>query len=181
MSSTSITTRNYTIDPAHTTVEFVVRHMMIAKVRGRFTYAEGTIVLPDGSNVPSAVDVSIDTASIATGEQQRDAHLRSADFFEAEKFPKITFHGAGVEGSGGTFQLAGQLTIHGVTREVILDVTFEGRGSDPWGNERIGYEATGKINRKDFGLTWNQGLETGGVLVSDEVKIELSVEGIAAK
>jgi polyisoprenoid-binding protein YceI len=175
------TTTTYAIDPAHATAEFVVRHMMISKVRGRFTSVAGTIVVPDGTGVPSAVDVTIDPASVDTREPQRDAHLKSADFLEAEAHATITFKSTGVEGSGDAFKLRGDLTIHGVTREVVLDATFEGRGTDPWGNDRIGYEAHTKINRKDFGLVWNQALEAGGVIVGDEVKIELNVEAIAQK
>ena len=181
MTTTTTTSQTYAIDPSHTTVEFVVRHMMIAKVRGRFTSVSGTLVVPEGSNVPTAVDVTIDPATIDTREEQRDAHLRSADFLDAEKFSSLTFHATGVEGSGDAFTVRGNLTIHGTTREVALDATFEGRGSDPWGNQRIGYEARTKISRKDFGLEWNQALETGGVLVGDEVRIELNVEAIAQK
>lgn len=179
--TTTQTTKTYSIDPAHTTAEFVVRHMMISKVRGRFTSVAGTIEVPDGTGVPAAVAVTIDAASIDTREEQRDAHLRSADFLEAETYGQITFTSTGVDGSGDAFKVRGDLTIHGVTREVVLDTTFEGRGSDPWGNERIGYEAHTKISRKDFGLGWNQALEAGGVLVGDEVKIELNVEAIAQK
>jgi polyisoprenoid-binding protein YceI len=179
--STTTASQRHVIDPAHTTVEFVVRHMMIAKVRGRFTGVQGTIDVPPGSNVPTAVDVTIETASIDTREEQRDAHLRSADFFDAATYPQITFHSTAIEGSGDAFTVRGDLTIHGVTREIALDTTFEGRGVDPWGNDRIGYEAHGKLSRKDFGLNWNQSLEAGGVLVGDEVKIELSVEAIAPK
>ncbi len=179
--NTSTSSQAYAIDPAHTTVEFVVRHMMIAKVRGRFTSVKGTIDVPAGSNIPSAVDVTVDAASIDTREEQRDGHLKSADFFDVEKYPQITFRSTAIEGSGDAFTVRGDLSIHGVTREIALDTTFEGRGSDPWGNERIGYEAHGKISRKDFGLNWNQALEAGGVLVGDEIKIEISAEAIAQK
>ncbi len=179
--TTTQTAKTYAIDPSHTTAEFVVRHMMISKVRGRFTSITGTIEVPDGSNVPVSIDVSIDAASIDTRESQRDGHLTSPDFLDAEKFPKLTFKSTGIDGSEDAFRIRGDLTIHGVTREVVLDATFEGRGSDPWGNERVGYEAHAKISRKDFGLAYNQALETGGVLVGDEVKIELNVEAIAQK
>jgi polyisoprenoid-binding protein YceI len=179
--TTTQTTKTYALDPAHTTAEFIVRHMMISKVRGRFTSVAGTIEVPEGGGLPTAVDVTIDAASIDTREEQRDAHLRSADFLEAEKFGQITFRSTSVDGNGDAFKVRGDLTIHGVTRDVVLDATFEGRGSDPWGNERIGYEAHAKISRKDFGLGWNQALETGGVIVGDEVKIELNVEAIAQK
>ena len=179
--TTTQTTKTYALDPAHTTAEFVVRHLMITKVRGRFTSVTGTIVVPDGSNVPDSVDVTIDASSIDTREPQRDAHLKSADFLEAEKYPAITFKSTGFEGVGDAFEVRGELTIHGVTREVVLYTTFEGRTTDPWGNDRIGYEAHTKISRKDYGLEWNQALETGGVVVGDEVKIELNVEAIAQK
>jgi polyisoprenoid-binding protein YceI len=179
--TTTQTAKTYALDPAHTTAEFVVRHLMITKVRGRFTSVTGTIQVPEGSNVPDSVDVTIDAASIDTREAQRDAHLKSADFLEAEKYPQITFKSTGFDGGGDAFKVRGALTIHGVTREVVLDTTFEGRSTDPWGNDRIGYEAHTKISRKDFGLEWNQTLETGGVLVGDDVKIELNVEAIAQK
>lgn len=178
-STPNTTTTTYAIDPSHTTAEFIVRHLMISKVRGRFTSVSGTIEVPTAGNAPSAVDISIDAASIDTREEQRDAHLRSADFLDVEKFPQITFRSTAVEGSGESFRVRGDLTIHGTTREIVLDATFEGRAADPWGNQRIGYEAHTKISRKDFGLEWNQALETGGVLVGDDVKIELNVEAIA--
>jgi len=175
------TTKIYTIDPAHTTAEFVVRHMMIAKVRGRFTSVKGTIEVPEGGNVPSAIEANVETASIDTREPDRDTHLRSADFFDAEKYGQITFRSTAIDGTDASFTVRGDLTIHGVTRPIKLAATFEGRGTDPWGNERIGYEAHAKISRKDFGLNWNQALEAGGVLVGDEVKIEINAEAIAQK
>ena len=179
--TTTQTAKTYALDPSHTTAEFVVRHLMITKVRGRFTSITGTIEVPEGTGVPTSVDVTIDAASVDTHEPQRDAHLKSADFLDAENFAKITFKSTGVDGTGDAFHVRGDLTIRGVTRPVVLDTTFEGRRSDPWGNERIGFEAHTKINRKDFGLAWNQALETGGVVVGDEVKIELNVEAIAQK
>jgi polyisoprenoid-binding protein YceI len=179
--TTTQTAKTYAIDPSHTTAEFIVRHLMISKVRGRFTAITGTIDVPEGSNAPVSVDVTIETASIDTREEQRDGHLKSADFFEAEKYPQITFKSTGVDGSGDAFAVRGDLSIHGVTRPVVLDTTFEGRTTDPYGNDRIGFEAHTKISRKDFGLGWNMALETGGVVVGDEVKIELNVEAIAQK
>jgi polyisoprenoid-binding protein YceI len=179
--TTTQTAKTYALDPSHTTAEFVVRHLMITKVRGRFTAVAGTIEVPEGSNVPLSVDVTIEAGSIDTREPQRDTHLKSADFLDAEKFPAITFKSTGIDGSGDAFKVRGDLTIHGVTREVVLDTTFEGRTTDPWGNDRIGYEAHTKISRKDYGLEWNQALEAGGVVVGDEVKIELNVEAIAQK
>ncbi len=161
------------IDPAHTGVEFAVKHMMFATVRGRFADVSGT--LTEGDEV--TVDVTIPTASINTGAGQRDDHLRSADFFDVENHPEMRFTGKLVKGDveqGGT--LKGELTIRGVTKPVTLEVEATGEGKDPWGNVKRGYLARGQINRADFGLTWNQALETGGVLVSDAVKITLDVQ-----
>jgi polyisoprenoid-binding protein YceI len=171
----------YSIDPSHSSVDFVVRHMMITKVRGRFTAFEGQIELAPGSDVPQAITASIDAASIDTREPQRDTHLRSADFFEVEKYPTLTFASTRIEGTPHEFKVTGNLTIHGVTREVTLAGTFDGRGGDPWGGQRAGYSAHTTINRKDFGLTWNAALETGGMLVSDEVRIELNIEAVLQK
>jgi polyisoprenoid-binding protein YceI len=173
--------QTYNVDPAHTTIGFAVRHLMISKVRGRFTSFQGTIDLPESGDVPEGIDISIDAASVDTREEQRDRHLRSADFLDVENFPQITFRSTGVNGAGDSFKVHGLLTIHGETRPVTLDVTAEGRASDPWGNQRVGYEAHTTISRKDFGLSWNQALETGGVVVGDEVRIELNVEAIAKK
>lgn len=173
--------QTYGLDPAHTTVEFIVRHLMISKVRGRFTGVTGAIQLADGSTVPTSIEVAIDPATIDTREAQRDDHLKSPDFLDAATFPQLSFRSTRFEGQGESFRVYGDLTIHGVTREIALDATFEGRGSDPWGNQRVGYEAHGKISRKDFGLTWNLALETGGVVVGDEVKIEINTEAIAQK
>ncbi len=168
----------YSLDQGHTTVEFVVRHLMITKVRGRFAAFQGSIeVLPD-SDLPSAVNVTIDAASIDTREEQRDAHLKSADFLEVEKYPALTFDSTRIEGAPDDFTVHGNLTIHGVTRQVALAASFEGRASDPWGGQRVGYSAHTTINRKDFGLAWNAALETGGVVVSDEVRIELNIEAL---
>lgn len=168
----------YALDPAHTTVEFVVRHLMISKVRGRFTRFDGQIELPPGSDLPAAINVAIDAPSIDTREEQRDAHLRSADFFEAEKYPKLTFESTRIDGTPDEFFVDGKLTIHGVTRDVTLKASYEGKVTDPWGGNRVGYSAHTTINRKDYGLGWNAALETGGVVVGDEVRIELNVEAI---
>ena len=149
---------------------------MITKVRGRFTAFDGQIELAPGSDLPIAITAIIDAGSIDTREEQRDAHLRSADFFEVEKYPQLTFESERIEGTPEQFTMDGKLTIHGVTRDVRLSGSFEGRATDPWGGVRVGYAAQGTINRKDFGLTWNAALETGGVVVGDEVRIELNVE-----
>jgi polyisoprenoid-binding protein YceI len=177
--ATSTTARTtWSIDPAHSHVEFAVRHLMISTVKGRFGLVTGTV--KTGADLAKGeVDVEIDAASIDTREAQRDAHLKSADFFDVERYPTITFRGAQItDVSGDRFKLTGDLTIHGVTREVTLDVTSEGRGKDPWGGERAGFSATTKIKRSDFGLTWNQVLETGGIAVGDEIKISLDIEAI---
>jgi polyisoprenoid-binding protein YceI len=167
----------WTIDPVHSSVEFAVRHLMITTVKGRFTDVQGTVVLDDEDPARSAAEIAIAVASIDTREAQRDAHLRSADFFEADRYPTITFRSTQLrDASGDGFKLVGDLTIRGVTREVALDVTSEGRSGDPWGGSRAGFSATTKIKRSDYGLTWNQLLETGGLAVSDEVKITLDVQ-----
>jgi polyisoprenoid-binding protein YceI len=171
-------TQKYTIDPAHSSAEFIVRHMVIAKVRGRFAKLSGSIEVPAGSDVPSAISAEIETSSVDTREEQRDAHLKSPDFLEADTYPTITFRATSIAGSGPDFTVTGDLTIHGVTHSVTIKAEYEGRGKDPWGNERIGYSGHTAINRKEFGLGWNQALETGGVLVGDEVKIELNIEAI---
>lgn len=168
----------YTLDRAHTTIEFVVRHLMITKVRGRFTAFDGHVQTAPGSELPVSIAASIDAASIDTREEQRDAHLRSADFFEVDKYPKLTFESTSIEGTPEHFTVHGRLTIHGVTKDVDLAGSFEGRANDPWGGVRTGYSAHTTINRKDFGLGWNAALETGGVVVGDEVRIELNVEAV---
>lgn len=179
--SASATAQTYAIDPAHTSAEFVVRHLMIAKVRGRFTGVAGTVDVSEGNDLPTAITATIQTATVSTGEAQRDGHLASPDFFDAAQFANIEFRSTSIAGSGDGFDVQGDLTIHGTTLPVVLKATYEGRTIDPWGNRRIGYEAHAKISRKAFGLTWNQALEAGGVAVGDEVKIELSVEAVATK
>jgi polyisoprenoid-binding protein YceI len=176
------TTTTWNIDPAHTTAEFKVRHMMITNVKGHFTGVTGVLTLDEQDITNSHVEASVDAASINTREADRDTHLKSADFLDVEKFPTMTFASTRVTRTGdGEAQVEGDLTIHGVTRKVEFAV--EGPtapGKDPWGNTRIGWTATTKINRKDFGLTWNAALETGGILVGDEVTITFDVEAIKA-
>jgi polyisoprenoid-binding protein YceI len=170
------------IDPVHSVAEFKVRHMMITHVKGHFTPVNGELVLDENDIAKSRIQASVDVASVNTREPQRDAHLKSADFFDVEKYPTLTFRSTRItRSSDGNLQAAGELTIHGVTREVVFDV--EGPtppNKDPWGNLRIGLSATTKISRKDFGLTWNASLETGGLLVGDDVTITLEVEFIKA-
>lgn len=169
-------TTTWNIDNSHTLVEFSVRHLMISTVKGRFGEVSGKVIADDADPARAQIEATINVASIDTREAQRDAHLRSADFFDAENFPTLTFRGTRVEKAGDGLKVTGDLTIRGTTREVVLDVTSEGRVKDPWGGERAGYSATTKIKRSDFGLTWNMALETGGVVVGDEIKIALEVE-----
>ncbi|MCG3211534.1 MAG: hypothetical protein FOGNACKC_05180 [Anaerolineae bacterium] len=167
----------WNIDPQHTQIEFSVRHMMISKVRGQFKSFEGTLDINTDNPAASSVAGTIDVASIDTREPQRDAHLRSADFFDAEKYPKLSFRSSRIEPAGkGHYKVVGDLTIKDVTREVVFDVTDEGCAQDPWGNQRWGVSASTRLNRKDFGLTWNVALETGGWLVGDDVTITAEVE-----
>jgi polyisoprenoid-binding protein YceI len=178
MDPTTATTWN--IDPQHTEVGFEVSHMMFAKVRGRFEDVEGKILLgPEGSLEESRVEAVMKSASISTGNAQRDEHLRSGDFFDVEEYPALTFESSAVRRlDSGELAVSGTLTIRGVSREVELGVTETGRGTDPWGNERIGFSATTKIDRRDFDLTWNQALETGGILVGNEIGITLEVQAV---
>jgi polyisoprenoid-binding protein YceI len=164
------------LDPSHTNAEFAVRHLMINTVRGRFADVQGVVELDEADLAKSQVNVAIAAASIDTREPQRDAHLRSADFFDAEQFPQITFRSSRIHGTKDAFKVVGDLTIRGTTREVVLDVTSEGLVKDPWGGERAGFSATTRITRSDFGLLWNQLLETGGVVVGEEVKISIETE-----
>jgi polyisoprenoid-binding protein YceI len=167
----------WTVDATHAEVAFAVKHLMIATVRGRFGAVTGTVDLDETRPTAAKVDVTIDVNSIDTRQEQRDNHLRSPDFFDAARFPAIRFAGKRIEGDvTGEFRLIGDLTIRDVTKEVVLDVTAEGRVRDPWGNDRAGFSAKGKISRGEYGLTWNQVLEAGGVAVGDEVKLSLDVE-----
>jgi len=169
----------YQIDPAHSGAHFSIRHMMIANVRGEFTKISGTMVWDPENPAQSSIEASIDASSINTREAQRDAHLKSPDFFDVEKYPAIQFQSTQVRNHDGALEVTGNLTIHGVTRSVVLEV--EGptpEAKDPWGNPRIGASATTKIDRTDFGLHWNSSLETGGVLVGHEVKISIELEGV---
>ncbi len=169
---------SWQVDPTHTDVEFSVRHLMVSNVKGHFANVTGTVETDDANPRSPKIEVSIPVSTIDTRVEQRDAHLRSADFFAADEHPTMTFKGGRIEGDADSeeFKLSGELTIRGVTRPITLDVTIEGRGGDPWGNERLGYSATGKLDRKEFGLTWNAALETGGVVVGDTVKITINGE-----
>ena len=173
---TATAARALEIDRSHSEVAFQVRHLL-SKVRGRFTDFAGTIEFDESNPQNARLDVVIQAASIDTAETDRDKHLRSADFFEVDKYPTLTFVSTSVSPRGGkAYDIAGQLTIHGVTRPVLLTASFLGTAQDPWGNTRFVFEAELTLNRKDFGLTWNAALETGGFLVGDEVKVMLSIQ-----
>jgi polyisoprenoid-binding protein YceI len=167
-------TTTWQLDASHSSIGFAVKHLMIATVKGSFGKFEASFSGNEQNLATASVSAKIDAGSIDTGNDQRDGHLRSADFFDVEQFPAIDFVGKKIVGDAfGDFKIVGDLTIRGVTKEITLDATFEGRAKDPWGNSRLGYTAKGKINRTEFGLNWNQALEAGGVLVSEEVKISV--------
>lgn len=176
---TTTTTRTYIIDKTHSEVDFQVRHLL-TKVRGRFSDFTGSIVFDQEHPERSSASLTIDASSIDTGTPDRDAHLRSDDFFAVKTYPTLTFQSSRVVKTGDdTYDLIGRLTIRGIAREITLPVTYLGTAKDPWGNARASFEASITLNRKDFGLTWNAALETGGFLVGDEVRISLSAQAIA--
>lgn len=169
----------WNLDPAHSSADFTVRHMMVTNVRGSFGNLSGTINFDPENPGASSVEATIDVATINTGVEDRDNHLRSADFFEVEKYPNITFKSTDVEVTGDkSAKVTGDLTIRDVTKSVVLDVDFLGQGGSPFGDTRAGFEATTKIDREAFGLTWNQALETGGVLVGKDIKVSLDIQGV---
>lgn len=174
----------WNIDPTHTVVEFSAKHMMITTVRGQFGAVTGAIVIDEANPERSSVEAEIDVTSLDTRTEQRDAHLRSADFLDVETYPSLRFRSLRVEGAtkepGDRFRVIGELTIRDVTREVVLDATFEGTGRDPWGGDRISFSADTRIDRRDFGLVWNVALETGGVLVSNEIRIHIEAQAVRA-
>jgi polyisoprenoid-binding protein YceI len=175
-----MTTTQWNLDAAHSSIGFSIRHML-SKVRGRFATFTGVVNLDDTDLTRSVAELSIDSSSIDTGTSQRDAHLRSADFFDAEKFPKIHFRSTRIEKVDDTrYRAVGDLTMHNVTREVNVDVEYAGRGKDPWGNERVAFAAKTSLDRRDFGLQWNQALEAGGLLVGDRVDIEIDLQAVKA-
>ena len=176
-----MTTSNWNIDAAHSGINFSIRHMVVSKVRGRFAQYTGAVHIDDDDLTRAVVEATINASSIDTGTPERDAHLRSPDFFDVEKFPDLRFRSQRIEKiDDERYRVVGDLTIRDVTREVALDVEYGGRAKDPWGNERIGFVARTSIDRKDFGLKWNQVLEAGGLLVSDRVDIELEVQAVRA-
>lgn len=172
---------HWNIDTTHSSISFSVRHMVFAKVRGRFGTWTGKVGLDDGDLTRSKVEVTIDAASIDTGVVDRDNHLRSPDFLNAEQFPELTFESKNIESAGGeAYRVHGNLTIRDVTRPVVLDVTYSGRAKDPWGNQRAAFTATTSLDRREFGLAYNQILEAGGVLVGETIDIELEVQAVQA-
>jgi len=172
------TVTTWKIDPAHSAAEFKVRHMMISNVKGKFSGLSGVLKLDETDYTQATVEASIPVSSVNTGDEKRDGHLQSADFFDAEKFPAMTFKSTNIDSTGGAdYEVTGDLTIHGVTKSIVLKVEDVSQPSkDPWGNHRLGLSGSTKINRKDFGLTYNSALETGGVLVGEEVTITLDVQ-----
>src|SRR6266581_3223678 len=177
--ATKTASSTWAIDPAHSIAEFSVKHLVVTTVKGRFRDLEGTIYVNETQPEASSVTTSIDVASVDTNVADRDAHLRSDDFFNAEKYPKITFRSTKVERAGETeYKVTGDLTIRDVTMPVVLDVEFEGDITDPWGKRRAAFTATTQISRYEFGVRWNQMIETGGAVVSDRVKITLHIEAI---
>jgi len=176
-----MTTKNWNIDATHSGINFSVRHMVVSKVRGRFAKYTGSVQLDENELARSSVEAEIDVASIDTGTAQRDAHLRSADFFDVEQHPTMRYRSQRIEKiAGDRYRVIGDLTIRGVTREVPLEVEYGGRATDPWGNERAGFVARASLDRKDFGLGWNQVLETGGVVVGDRIDIDIDIEVVRA-
>jgi polyisoprenoid-binding protein YceI len=167
----------WTIDPLHSEVGFSVRHMMVSKVRGKFTKFSGDLVTAENP-LASSVNAEIDLSSIDTGAEQRDGHLRSPDFFDTENHPAMTYRSTGIRAKGDGYVLDGELTLKGVTKNVPLTLELNGFGPDPYGGTRAGFTATGEINRQDFGVTWNAAMEHGGVVVSDKVNIHLEIEAV---
>ncbi len=175
-----MTTERWAIDTAHSSVDFVARHMMVSKIRGTFTDWSGAIDVDVDDAANSSVTASINVASIATRDAKRDAHLLSADFFDVAHFPQITFASRRVEIQGSNLHVSGDLTIRGVIKDVMLAAQCNGINQDPWGNKRVHYSGRITLNRKDFGLAWNQVLETGGVLIGENIEVEIEIEALRA-
>ncbi|THF82644.1 YceI family protein [Cohnella fermenti] len=172
---------NWNVDVSHSAIEFSVKHMMIAKVKGSFHSFEAQIEADPSDLTTASIEVQIDLASVDTRNQDRDNHLRSADFFNVESHPKLVFKATNIVSHGeGEYVVTGDVTLHGVTRSETFNVSYEGSGKDPWGNQKVGFSATGSLKRSDYGLTYNAALETGGVLIGDEVKISIELEAATA-
>ena len=177
--SSSAFAAEFSIDNTHTTVGFAVKHMMVSKVRGQFKDFEGKFSFDEKKPAATQAKFTIKTASIDTANEKRDDHLRNEDFFDAKKFPTITFESTKVKPAGkGKYKMEGTFSMHGVTKPITLDVAFNGMSKDPWGNTRAGFSITSKLNRKDYGLTWNKALETGGVAVGEDVELNIELEGV---
>lgn len=181
MVDTSTRTITLNIDPSHSEIMFQVKHMMFAKVKGSFETFSGTIQLDPQDLTKSSVSVDVEPSSISTRDANRDAHLRSQDFFGVEQNPTMTFRSTRIEADGDDYKVYGDLTMNGTTKEIVLDAEFNGKGVSPMGPTVYAFSAEGKVNRKDWGMEWNAALEAGGMLVSDEVKIEVEVEAIPAE
>jgi len=182
MEETTMALETWDIDTSHSSIGFWVRHLMVSKVHGKLSKWSGTLQVDEADPKKSRVDVEIDAASIDTHDAKRDEHLKSADFLDVAKHPKITFRSTAVEPKGkDRLQVTGDLTVRGVTKPVVLDVESAGKAKDPWGGERAGFSATTTIDRKDFGLTWNMALETGGVLVADKMNVQIELEVVRKK
>ncbi len=176
------TAATYDLDPAHSGATFKVRHMMISNVQGKFTGLKGTVEFDPAKPSATTIEATIHAATVDTGEPKRDEHLKSPDFFDVAKYPTLSFKSKSVTKAGDNkYKVAGDLTIHGVTKRVVLDVETTPEMKDPWGNNRFGASATTRVNRTDFGLTWNKALETGGVLVGDDIAITLELEMVKRK
>jgi polyisoprenoid-binding protein YceI len=169
----------WNVDASHSTIGFVARHLMVSKVRGRFATFTGTLTIADDP-LASKLEASAEIASVTTGDDTRDGHLKSPDFFDVENFPNMTLVSSGIDQDGGDYVLHTDLTIKGVTKPVDFELEFDGVSGDPWGGTRAGFSAEAEVNRKDWGLEWNVALETGGVLVGEKVKIQLEIEAIKA-
>jgi len=169
------------LDPDHSIIEFRVAHMVVSKTAGRFMDYSGVVEMDADAQQFKTIEATINTASVNTNHEKRDAHLRNADFFDVEKHPAMTYKMKSYKKTGEGYTALGDLTIHGVTKEITLVGTFNGVSKDPWGNTRAGFTAEGKVNRKDFGMVWNKTLDTGGFVVGDEVNIRLDIECIKAK
>jgi polyisoprenoid-binding protein YceI len=173
---------NWALDAAHSSVDFSVRHMMIANVKGSFHNFSATVEADPADLTTANIEFTIETSSVDTRNKDRDGHLVSADFFDVENYPTMTFRATNIEKTDeGEYNVTGDLTLRGVTKQVTFVVTYEGQGKDPWGNEKVGFSAEGSINRADYGLVWNAALETGGVLVGDKVKINLQIQAAKAE
>ncbi|HEV8021492.1 MAG TPA: YceI family protein [Candidatus Lustribacter sp.] len=179
--TTTTTTRTYSIDPAHSDISFAIRHLMLTKIRGTFHGLTGTIRLGESGDVPTKIEAEIDVTTVDTQEPKRDGHLQAPDFFNSAEHSKMKFVSTSINGSGSTFTVTGDLTLRGVTKSVTLNGTVAGHVTDPWGNDRIGWSATTRINRADFGITFNQPIAGGGVMLGDDVDVTLEIQAIPAK